>query len=316
MRTALVVPSNRQNSIREFLNAWKAADTRWDSIIVVEDNPERTFDIDVDHHVSWKEIEADLKEDKWIISRRDSAIRSYGFLLAHRQGADYIFTLDDDCLPVNNRFVEDHLLNFTDTPRWVESIPGQRTRGLPYFNMGKSNKVALSVGLWCGVPDFDSVQVLSQVPPPRDLPGARVMPSGQYFPLCGMNFCMRREITPLCYFPLQGEGYPYRRFDDIWFGVIAKKVIDHLRLQVVVGTPYICHSKASDPMVNLVKEAPGIAANEHFWEVIDEIELTGDDPVSCMYNVANGLIPQKDEYLAKLGQAIFRWSGLFGQSKV
>lgn len=316
MRTALVVPSNRQNSIREFLKAWKAVEVHWDSIIVVEDSPEKTFDIDVDHHVSWKEIEADLKEDSWIISRRDSAIRSYGFLLAYQQGADYIFTLDDDCLPEDPTFVESHLHNLTHTPRWVEAIPGQRTRGIPYFNMGQSSKVALSVGLWTGVPDYDSVQVLSNTPPIERLPDARVMPMGQYFPLCGMNLCYKREIAPICYFPLQGEGYPYRRFDDIWFGVIVKRILDHLGLQVVLGTPYIYHSKASDPMVNLVKEAPGIAANEKFWEVIDEIELTGDDPVSCMYNMATGLITQEDEYLAKLGQAMFKWAGLFDQPKV
>jgi reversibly glycosylated polypeptide/UDP-arabinopyranose mutase len=137
------------------------------------------------------------------------------------------------------------------------------------------------------------------------------MPSGQYFPICGMNMCFKRELAPATYFPLQGEGQPFRRFDDIWFGVIAKKIMDHLRLQVVVGTPYINHSKASDPMVNLVKEAPGIAFHETFWEVIDAIELTGHDPVSCMYNVGSGLLSDPHEYVRSVGDAITKWAALF-----
>lgn len=311
MKTALVVPSNRQNSIRQFLNAWNEAEVFWDQIIVVEDNPEKTFDIAVDLHVSWKEIEEDLKDDAWIISKRDSAIRSYGFLLAYQQGAEVIYTLDDDCLPVSSTFVEDHIRNLTDTPKWVSSIPGYRTRGLPYFNLGKSNRVVMSVGLWSGVPDYDSVQVLAKTPPPPSLPETRVMPVGQYFPICGMNFCFKREVAPLTYFPLMGEGYKYRRFDDIWFGVICKKICDHLGLLITCGEPYVHHSKASDPMVNLVKEAPGIARHETLWEVIDGVSLSERTPIDCVYEMSEQLSNVEDEYISTLGSALDRWADQF-----
>ena len=45
-----------------------------------------------------------LKEDKWIISRFDSAIRCAGWLWAKVNGIkfDYVFTFDDDTKPMNN----------------------------------------------------------------------------------------------------------------------------------------------------------------------------------------------------------------------
>jgi reversibly glycosylated polypeptide/UDP-arabinopyranose mutase len=317
MKTALVIPSNRQHNLLHFLDQWEG-NARWDLVIVVEDGPVKSFKLNEDdllnavlHHVSWNEIDEDLGEDSWIISRRDSAIRSYGFLLAYRLGADFIFTLDDDCLPLDTTFITDHLNNFTQTPMWVPSIPGQRTRGLPYNNLGKSKKVVMSVGLWEGVPDYDAIQTLAKERPPEELPMARVMPLGQYFPICGMNLCFIREIACLAYFPLMGEGYPYRRFDDIWFGVICKKICDHLGLQITCGFPYINHSRASDPFVNLVKEAPGIAFNEEFWCHIDQIKLTGITPNVCLAEIGLALKGNKNEYLDKLGQSLLVWNKLF-----
>jgi reversibly glycosylated polypeptide/UDP-arabinopyranose mutase len=317
MKNVLVVPSIREHSIHQFLNKW--LQHHWDLVIVVEDNPTRTFKLEhyntLSHevqHVSWAEIDADLGDNAWIISRRDSAIRSYGFLLAHRLGAEKIFTLDDDCEPIGNGFVVDHAMNLYHTPKWVSSVPGHRTRGLPYHNTGKANRVMMSVGLWEGVPDYDAIQTLGEYPPIKQLPETRVMPLGQYFPICGMNLCFRREIAPLTYFPLMGEGHPYRRFDDIWFGIICKKVCDHLGYMITCGKPYIHHTKASDPFVNLVKEAPGVKANEHFWEVIDAIPLTGQDPVTCMGEIGYGLSHfEKDAYLNKLGEAVYIWASLF-----
>ena len=43
-----------------------------------------------------------------------------------------------------------------------------------------------------------------------------------------MSLAFRIEALPLMYLPLMGEGQPYDRFDNIWGGVIAKRVCDHL----------------------------------------------------------------------------------------
>ena len=56
----VVVPSIREDCIKRFLTEW-GEDFRDVNLIVVEDNPEKSFDIP-EHvtHVSWAEINEDL----------------------------------------------------------------------------------------------------------------------------------------------------------------------------------------------------------------------------------------------------------------
>lgn len=315
----LVVPTIRESSIHDFLHSWRESDEYWDKIIVVEDNPEKTFDIDVEHHYSWTEIDKDLGEESWIISRRDSAIRSYGFLVAYRLGADFIFSLDDDCYPVaKNYFCDQHIDRLTNTTKWTESILGMKTRGIPYREKGVMQKVCLNMGLWRGVPDLDAVQSLNaSVPTDFEPPDYdRLIPTGQYFPLCGMNFAFKREIAVLSYFAPMGEDKPYRRFDDIWFGIILKKICDHLGISISCGHPFVHHRRASDPFVNLVKEATGIKANEEFWKIIDMIPLMGDTPKKCLVQIARNLRRQADTYLQTYGKALEVWAGFFDDLRV
>jgi hypothetical protein len=313
----LVVPSIRENSIRSFLKAWEN-NSDWDEIIIVEDNETRTFDIEsvgvgVKNHYSWKEIEETLGSNAWIISKKDSAIRSFGFLMAYLKGADFIFSLDDDCYPVQPNFCQQHIKNMNTTAKWTESVIGMRTRGLPYKNLGKLDNIVLNMGLWEGVPDLDSIQSLS-FPPVNDFKPDqpnRIMPVGQYFPLCGMNFGFKRQIAVLSYFAPMGMNSPYHRFDDIWFGIILKKICDHCNFLISCGEPNICHIRASDPFVNLKKEAPGIFANEEFWEVIDNMTFAYLEPKLCLLQVSDFLKENSDPYLQKYGEALKIWASLF-----
>lgn len=318
----------------EFLVKWSPWEN-WDLVVIVEDNPTNTFDLGMYKenvtHIAWDYIDSDLGDKSWIISHRDSAIRSYGFYYAWKLGADYIFTLDDDCYPLNHQmtfdgphyakqFIAKHIQAMDHFTRWKGSVHGWRTRGIPYKNQGVLG-VALNVGWWKINPDLDAVQTISGHGEEWDgfsnYRNHEIIPNGQYFPMCGMNLCFKREVAPLMYFPLMGEGYPYKRLDDIWCGIIMKKVCDHLRWNVSVGEPFIDHIKASDPFVNLVKEAPGIAANEKFWEAIDAITFTpsASTPVECMIQIGGALICKSDEYMQKLGKAIQSWSSLFQPSE-
>lgn len=309
----LVVPTIRENSIKSFLASWDQPGV-WDAIIVVEDNPEKTFDIKTDHHFCWKDIEDDLGDDAWIISRKDSGIKCYGLWKAYQIGAQYVFCLDDDCLPIDvESFQSKHIDNLERTPRWTQSVQGMRTRGLPYHNLGVMPNVVFSVGLWAGVPDFDSVHTLATGVPHDFVPPTltRIIPKDQFFPFCGMNFAFKRLAAPLCYFPLMGLNSPYGRFDDIWFGVVAKKICDHLDYHISCGEPFVRHERASNVFNNLVKEAPGIHTNETFWETIDAAELTADTPVDCVREMGMHLSLNANAYLAQFGKALQVWANLF-----
>jgi hypothetical protein len=63
--------------------------------------------------------------------------------------------------------------------------------------------------------------------------------------------------------------------------------------------------------VNLVKEAPGIAANERLWETIDAVLLTADEPRECMIEMGAALAADDDDYVAAWGAAIGGWCDLF-----
>jgi len=280
--------------------------------LVVEDGPDKSPGIETDHHFCWRDIDNDLGQNAWIISRQDSAIRSYGFWKAHTLGAHFVLTLDDDCRPVSSHWVDEHVANITGSiPRWCNSA-GQRTRGMPYDNCG-SIAAAISCGLWQGVPDFDAVQSLAFGVPEDFMPprGTRIIPAGQFFPLCGMNLAFTRAAAPLMYFPLMGKNSPFCRFDDIWCGVIAKHICDHLQLRIACGEPFVQHIRASNVFTNLMKEAPGIAANEHFWRTIADIQLMSDSPTGCMNEVGSALLENRDAYTSRLGTAIGLWAELF-----
>jgi reversibly glycosylated polypeptide/UDP-arabinopyranose mutase len=189
-----------------------------------------------------------------------------------------------------------------------------RVRGLPYRHTSSLANVYVSMGLWRGSPDLDAIATLTDQPTDA-LAGARtrVMPSYQYFPLSGMNLAFRRDVACLMYFAPMGAGQPFSRFDDIWCGLVVQRVFRHLGYSIVCGRPWINHRRASDPFVNLVKEAPGIGANENLWQTIDAIPLSGNSPKDCMQEVAAELAAQSDEYLADWGRRIASWCDLFGR---
>ncbi|HET6880598.1 MAG TPA: hypothetical protein VFI31_10610 [Pirellulales bacterium] len=318
MRTAIVVPTCRQERFAAWRDAWLPYLGPGDELIVVEDSPRRTIDAATKHHYSHAEIGELLGDASWIISKRDSAIRCFGFLLAWFGEYELVVTLDDDCLPTEcfaSRTLGQAYHEAMCHRSWQESVPGMRTRGIPYRNLG-SVQSFLHMGLWSNVPDLDAIGELYAIGsgkssggfvPPR---GKRIVNDRQFFPMCGMNLAFRRELIPAMYFPLMGEGQPFGRFDDIWAGVIAQRICRHLRLLMSIGEPHVEHCRASDPFVNLKKEAPGVAAHEHLWRTVDECELDGSDALDCVQEMSSHLRSQSDEYVIQVGEALATWASL------
>lgn len=316
---ALVVPTNSASRLAEFLTAW--APWPWDRIYVVQDEPRAAIEIPPELEAdaaerlevhAWPDIDAALSNPE-IISREDSAIRSYGFWLAWRAGAEIIFTLDDDCHPSADDLVAGHRDNLYRTPVWQSSVDGLHVRGLPYRDAGVLHDVHLSVGLWRGTPDLDAVATLAATGPAPSIgnPRTRVVSPDQLFPMSGMNLAFRREIACLMYFAPMGRGRPYRRFDDIWCGLVVQRIARHLRYPIVCGHPFVDHRRASDPFVNLAKEAPGLGVNEHLWRTVAAVRLTGETPHACMREMGVALAGEEDPYVASWGDSIGRWCELF-----
>lgn len=321
----LVIPTIRSV---DFLMAWKnqLSDV---TIIVVEDADDTSVRIPVGvgkrvYHYSRRDIARDLGKYEWIVGRRNSSIRNYGFLKAYEKGADFILTMDDDCYPTADRLVEGHLDNLAFRVHdsvWMPTYPGGQwmyTRGFPYGLRNRAD-VWVSHGLWSGALDLDGKTevangTLLNEKAYQDI--RQAVPRGVYYPMCSMNLAFVREATPVMFFPMMGEdptgaGWGYDRFDDIWAGVLSKKVLDHLGYGVVNGSPFVEHRKKSIPTHNLSKEEVGMKVNEQFWQWVDAVTLTGTSLKECYVELAEKANFPDKEYFERLREAMKIWAGLF-----
>ncbi len=319
----LVIPTIRT---LDFLKNWRGQFKECE-LIIVEDHEQKTIapssrGFKRVHHFSWLDIKKDFGKDEWIFSRQNAGIRSYGFRKAHQLGADVIITLDDDCFPVQKTFVQDHLDNLgAKAPEhWFPTFPHpdyMYTRGFPYKNRNKKN-VMISHGLWSNKMDMDAQTQLhtGEVNVRAYPPIRQFVPPGQFFPMSSMNLAFTRDATPLMYFPLMGKdpdgkSWRFDRFDDIWAGIFAKKIVDHLGFSVVNGSPFVEHKKASDVQKNLIKEKSGIQVNELLWKAVDAVKLTKNSPVACYRELTEKTTFPSTRYFQKLREAMVLWSQLF-----
>jgi len=322
-KTVVVVPTIRESCIRDFLHAWEH-ELANAHVIVLEDNPEKTFDLGARagiDHLCWTDIDEELGDQAWIIPRRTDCVRSFGYYRAWRERPDMIVTLDDDCFPVargGEGFLERHWRRLEEGgthEAWQESGVGVRTRGYPYFHSRRRWRCALNHGMWQRVPDYDApTQLLEQRAPHAFRFDNQTIAPGRYFPMCGMNLAFRPEIVPALYFLLMGRDFEFDRFGDIWAGVFAKKICDHMGWAVNSGDPAVDHRRASNVWANLRKEAPGLELNETLWSAVDAVRLTETTVAGCYRQLADAL-PRSGlsaaAYLRKLADAMRIWTDLF-----
>lgn len=315
MRAAIVVPTIREKLIVSFVQAWKDAFSNH-LVIVIEDNPERTFDVSLPNvqHYCWLDIDKELGRDSWIIPRRTDCVRSYGYFKAFTAGVDLIVTLDDDCYPLGDRFIERHYEKLSqpgNEDAWVSTGQGLLPRGVPYQVRQRGSECLINHGLWSNVPDLDAVtQLLNGRLSQQFNPIEQVIPRGKFYPMCGMNLAFQPKIIPAMYFLLMGKEWPFDRFGDIWCGIFSKRICDHLGFAVRSGEPRIEHQRASSVWTNLRKEMPGYEVNEALWHAVDSVVLTKDTVRDCYKELAEKL-PMSGEYWEKLRRAMTIWAELF-----
>ena len=187
-------------------------------------------------------------------------------------------------------------------------------RGYP-FSMREGKPTAVSHGLWLNIPDYDAP---TQMVKPRErntryVDAVMTVPKGTLMPMCGMNLAFdRNSIGPAMYFGLMGEGQPWGRYDDMWAGWCVKVIADHLGLGVKTGLPYIWHSKASNPFVNLRKEYKGIFWQEEIIPFFQAVKFTegSNDVYTCMEELAEKVrvgLGHLDPYFDKLANGMLAW---------
>jgi len=122
------------------------------------------------------------------------------------------------------------------------------------------------------------------------------------------------------------ETAGFDRFDDIWSGLLLKRIADHLGLYITNGVPFIHHKKASNPFKNLQKESLGIHLHEYFWQHVAATPLNSVQTIAdCYRQLADWVrrfpvevpsAPAPSGYFERLGEAMVCWLELFDGAQV
>jgi len=327
MKCNVVIPTCRNLS---FLEKWEDTDLKNQHLIVVEDKSEPTCKLpegwDITRYTH-KDIDKELKKDAWIIARGDGGIKSFGLMKSYQdKDCKVTICLDDDVFPwdldlkTNKHFVDGHctaLFKGTNNSRYINvfNVNTLFTRGYP-FSERKKQKISLNMGLWENIPDYDAITQFN-APQTRELYKDFIdnytLPKKCYASICAMNVALRNESIPAYYQLLMGPKWNMYRFDDIWSGIMYKRIADHLDYAVTFGDPKVWHSRASNMFTNLWKESHGLERNETFWNDVDAVEFnnsmnTWEECYDVLGNYIQGLgRVQGDAYLMKLGEAMCKW---------
>jgi hypothetical protein len=159
------------------------------------------------------------------------------------------------------------------------------------------------MGLWTGTPDLDALTILynggmngkCDVEATGCQKDKIIVGKGTYFPVCSMNTAFLREIIP-AFYQSYSNFMGIDRFDDIWSGIFIKKIADHLKRRISLGSPLVNHRKRPrDTLKDLRKEFEGMVINEKLWTLVDQAELEGStywDAYSSLIQELGNKIPR------------------------
>ncbi|MBA0789103.1 hypothetical protein Gotri_027888 [Gossypium trilobum] len=284
----IVIPTIRN---LDFLEMWRPFFQPYHLIIVQDGDPTKTIKVPegFDYELyNRNDINRILGPKDSSISFKDSACRCFGYMVSKKK---YIYTIDDDCFVAKDpsgkdiNALEQHIQNLLSpsTPFFFNTLYDPYRSGADFV---RGYPFSLREG---------------------------VATAGTLFPMCGMNLAFNRElIGPAMYFGLMGDGQPIGRYDDMWAGWCTKVICDHLGWGVKTGLPYIWHSKASNPFVNLKKEYKGIYWQEELIPFFQSVALPKDCTTvqKCYIEISKQVkakLGKVDDYFNKLADAMVTW---------
>jgi len=272
---------------------------------------------DVSAQEEWLKRFPALKE---FIPYNSDSRRNIGYLIAAERGAEVIITIDDDnYVKPDSDFIASH--SIVGTKQVVKTVRSDNgwfniccllevtppvtiyPRGFPYSKRTESavhwigdteRRVVLNLGLWTGDPDVDAVTRLTLPVKSIGLKMDRVMlAQGTFSPINTQNTAFHRDILPCAYYIPMGasiQGAMLDRYGDIWFGLFAKKVIDHMNDGVTVGVPATIHRRNPHNLLrDLQNELWGMIATEYLVEALEAINLTATTYAAAYMELAKKL---------------------------
>ncbi|ERN11874.1 hypothetical protein AMTRI_Chr06g173680 [Amborella trichopoda] len=233
--------------------------------------------------------------------------RYFGYLVSTRR---YIVAIDPDCVPMIDEKghlvdpIKQHLQNLTSpsTPYYFNTLydpyrPGTDfVRGYP-FSLRSGASTALSCGLWVGLPDYDAPTALVKagLTNSRCVNAVMTVPRGAFFPVSGVNLAFDKSLIGVAMFSgllMQGKTR-YETLEDIWAGLCAKAICDHLGYGAKSGLPYVVRRKGggSEALEALKKEWKGVKWMEEVLPFFQSLTLprTAVTAEDCILEIAKNV---------------------------
>lgn len=255
---------------------------------------------DIEKQKKWMQEYPELDR---IIPYNSDNRRNVGYLIAASMGSKVIVSIDDDNYVTSEDYIGQHeivgtmqrLITVSSSSKWYNFCSLLKTkpdrviypRGFPYSKREGENvktaytsgRVVLNLGLWLGSPDVDAVTNLSGEITVTGLKEQKniMLAPGTFSPINTQNTAFYCDILPCYYYIPMGvsiSGMKIDRYGDIWSGLFAKKIIDHVNDRISIGHPLTLHKRnPHDFLKDLQAELWGMILTERLVSEIESIDF-------------------------------------------
>jgi hypothetical protein len=242
--------------------------------------------------------------------------RNIGMLMAYRNGADVVITIDDDNFVTNQDFVGLHGIAgtrrkvnlYASTSGWLDVCAFLETDdGARFYHRGYPQKmrwterehfvttqratrrIAVNAGFWLDNPDIDALTRMERQPVVRGFKpswtGNIALEAGTWSPFNSQNTALMRDALP-AYFLSPYIG----RYDDIWASYIINRIAEHMGDAISFGDPLVRQQRnPHDLWTDLDVERNGMILTDDFCAALRSIPLTGATYHRCFGQIAFAL---------------------------
>ncbi|KAK4403818.1 putative UDP-arabinopyranose mutase 5 [Sesamum angolense] len=227
--------------------------------------------------------------------------------------------------------VAQHITNLTTpaTPFFFNTLYDPFSEGTDFvrgypFSLRSGVECGLSCGLWLNLADYDApTQALKpSARNSRYVDAVLTVPARAMLPLSGINIAFNNELIGPALLPafrLAKEGkFRWETVEDIWTGMCAKVVCDHLRLGVKSGLPYVWRQERGSAVESLKKEWEGVQLMEEvvpFFQSVrlSEAAVTAEDCVAEIAASVTEQLGRANPMFARAAEIMVEWIKLWKQ---
>ncbi|MQM08695.1 hypothetical protein Taro_041552 [Colocasia esculenta] len=331
-----IVITALQPDLTSFMEDWRPIISQFHIIIVKEPGLEEDLQIPqgFDHQIyTGSDIQRIAGHTSITFSGHSCCY--IGYLVSQKK---YVISIDSDCLPARDKngcvvdAVAQHIANLQTpaTPFFFNTLyDPYRTgadfvRGYP-FSLRTGVQCVLSCGLWLNLADYDAP---TQAVKPNErnhryVDAVLTVPARAMMPVSGINIAFDREIMGPTFFPgfrLPEEGKQrWESMEDIWCGLCAKVVGDHLGHGVKSGLPYVWRSASAnrgDAFGSLKRGWEGVKLMEEVVPFFQSVRLprTAVTAEECVFEIAKMVserLGQSNAVFSKAAAAMIEWVKLW-----